>query len=58
VDDTHRFASIALIGSRAWILTQERDADPVLDPECPDRLRQAGSRCPDPLGSDPRTRIT
>lgn len=27
------FASIALVDARGWILLQERDADPVIDPE-------------------------
>jgi len=29
----HRFSSIALIDARGWILLQERDEHPVIDPE-------------------------
>lgn len=29
----HRFSSIALIEARGWILLQERDEHPVIDPE-------------------------
>jgi 8-oxo-dGTP pyrophosphatase MutT (NUDIX family) len=29
----HRFASIALVDARGWILLQERDEFPVIDPE-------------------------
>jgi 8-oxo-dGTP diphosphatase len=29
----HRFSSIALIDDRGWILLQERDEHPVIDPE-------------------------
>ena len=30
----HHFASVALIDPRGWILMQERDEHPLLDPEC------------------------
>lgn len=30
----HHFASVALVDTRGWILLQERDEHPVLDPEC------------------------
>ncbi|KRB75861.1 hypothetical protein ASE01_12450 [Nocardioides sp. Root190] len=30
----HRFASILLVDTRGWILLQERDEHPVIDPEC------------------------
>lgn len=29
----HQFASIILVDSRGWILLQERDANPVIDPD-------------------------
>lgn len=29
----HRFASVALVDPRGWILLQERDEHPVIDPE-------------------------
>ena len=29
----HRFASVALVDARGWVLLQERDENPVLDPE-------------------------
>lgn len=29
----HRFSAIALVDSRGWILLQERDEHPVIDPE-------------------------
>ena len=29
----HRFASIALVDARGWVLLQERDEFPVIDPE-------------------------
>lgn len=29
----HRFSSIALIDARGWVLLQERDEHPVIDPE-------------------------
>jgi 8-oxo-dGTP pyrophosphatase MutT (NUDIX family) len=30
----HRFASILLVDTRGWLLLQERDEHPVIDPEC------------------------
>ncbi len=30
----HQFASVALVDRRGWILMQERDEHPVIDPEC------------------------
>ncbi|MGA8258061.1 MAG: NUDIX domain-containing protein [Nocardioides sp.] len=30
----HQFASVALVDSRGWMLMQERDEHPVIDPEC------------------------
>ncbi len=30
----HHFASVALVDSRGWILLQERDEHPAVDPEC------------------------
>ena len=30
----HRFASVALVDPRGWILLQERDEHPLVDPEC------------------------
>ena len=30
----HRFASILLVDRRGWLLLQERDEHPVIDPEC------------------------
>ncbi len=30
----HRFSSIAVIDARGWLLLQERDEHPALDPEC------------------------
>ncbi|MBA3782457.1 MAG: NUDIX hydrolase [Nocardioides sp.] len=30
----HRFASVALIDRRGWLLLQERDEHPDIDPEC------------------------
>ena len=30
----HRFASVALIDPRGWLLLQERDEHPDIDPEC------------------------
>lgn len=29
----HRFASVVLVDGRGWLLLQERDANPVIDPE-------------------------
>ncbi len=30
----HRYSSIALIDARGWLLLQERDEHPLVDPEC------------------------
>jgi len=30
----HQFASVALVDARGWLLMQERDEHPVIDPEC------------------------
>lgn len=30
----HRFSSVALVDPRGWLLLQERDEHPLLDPEC------------------------
>lgn len=30
----HQFSSVALVDPRGWILLQERDEHPVIDPEC------------------------
>ena len=29
----HRFASVVLVDSRGWVLLQERDEHPVIDPD-------------------------
>lgn len=33
VADVHRFSSIVLVDARGWVLLQERDEHPVIDPE-------------------------
>lgn len=33
VADVHQFSSIVLVDSRGWVLLQERDEHPVIDPE-------------------------
>ena len=30
----HRFSSVVLVDPRGWVLLQERDEHPVIDPEC------------------------
>ena len=30
----HRFSSIALVDARGWLLLQERDEHPAIDPDC------------------------
>ena len=30
----HRFGSVILVDPRGWLLLQERDEHPVIDPEC------------------------
>ncbi|HWI42586.1 MAG TPA: NUDIX hydrolase [Nocardioides sp.] len=32
--DAHRFASVILVDRRGWLLLQERDEHPRIDPEC------------------------
>ncbi|NGZ99920.1 NUDIX domain-containing protein [Nocardioides sp. W3-2-3] len=31
---SHRFASVLLVDERGWLLLQERDENPVIDPGC------------------------